>query len=473
VTIFPHVKRSTVAPRAAEPESDAAFRELVAIREIVRAFLTAERAEDVYQFALARVCPLVGATFASVYLVDGASELMRLAAAYNWPERFQPFLGDMRVRLGFGPSGQAAAERRTIQIPDVFADNALEDWQEVASEMGFRALVAVPLQSGSHVLGTLTFYFSSADSLIDERRALMRTVADQLAATAEKALLIEQLRRANTALVTSNAELERQYAALVEARRVKEEFLSNVSHELRTPLTAAMGYIALMLEEVAGPLTPEQRQELSHVRVATERLLALVDDLMALTTLKRGGLDLDLSAFDPREPLRQAVATVAGRADAVLLRIDEPPTPLPPMRSDVRKIIKILSVLLSNAYKFTPRGEVRAGVSVDGRGVRYRIADTGIGIAPEFHEDVFEEFRQLDGSTTRRYGGSGLGLALARRFARHLGGEIRLVSFAGAGAEFIVELPLTLDQGAAAESPARGGDVRGPQPISPVGIHIS
>ena len=106
---------------------DPAVRELMAVREIVHAFLTADRPSDVFQFALDRVSPLVGASFACVYLVDGASELMRLAAVHNWPTQYAPFLGEMRVRLGFGPSGEAASERRTIEVPDVFADPSLED----------------------------------------------------------------------------------------------------------------------------------------------------------------------------------------------------------------------------------------------------------------------------------------------------------------------------------------------------------
>src|SRR3954464_9329946 len=104
------------------------------VREIVHAFHTAQRPGDVYQFALDRVSPLVGATFACVYLVDETSDLMRLQAVHNWPERYARFLGEMRVRLGFGPSGQAASERRVVEIPDVFADASLGDWQEVASE---------------------------------------------------------------------------------------------------------------------------------------------------------------------------------------------------------------------------------------------------------------------------------------------------------------------------------------------------
>jgi signal transduction histidine kinase len=427
--------------RVAPESTESGVRELIAIREIVHAFLTADRPEEVFQFALDRVSPLVGATFACVYLVDGASELMRLAAVHNWPERFTPFLGEMRVRLGFGPSGEAAAERRVIEVPDVMADSSLEDWAEVAHELGFRAIVALPLQTGDGVLGAVAFYFERAGAISAETRSLLRMVADQMAATAQKARLIEDLRRANAALLETNAELERQYAALLEARRVKDEFLANISHELRTPLTAVMGYLALMDEGLSGPVTPEQRKTIAQVKTASEHLLELIGDLLELTTLKRGGLEVVTSTFDVRDPLRDAVASTRGRAASVALRVSEPETATT-MVSDRRKITKMLVALLSNAYKFTQTGEIRLSVEVvNGRAV-YRVQDTGIGIPDEMQQLVFEEFRQVDGSSTRRFGGPGLGLSLARRLARLLGGEIVVHSAPGEGSTFQVELPL-------------------------------
>ncbi len=432
-----------------EPAGDSALRELMAVREIVHAFLTADRPEEVYQFALDRVSPLVGATFASVYLVDGASELMRLGAAYNWPERYRPWLGEMRVRLGFGPSGEAASERRVIEVPDVFADADLEDWQEVAQELGFRSLVALPLQTGSRVLGAVTFYFAGTGASSADTRGLLRIVADQMAATAEKASLIDQLRRANAALVDANAELERQYVEVVDARKVKDEFLANISHELRTPLTAVLGYIALMQDGVSGPLTVGQREDLGQVKRASERLLDMIENLLELTTLKRGGLEVVVEEFVPRVPLREAVVRAGGRPDDVELRLEEPTTVLRPLLSDRKKLTKILISLLSNAYKFTSRGSVVATLEVrNGRAV-YSVRDTGIGIPLDAQQMVFDEFRQLDGSPTRRYGGSGLGLALSRRIARLLGGDITLASTPGEGSTFSVEIPIEFEGGIA------------------------
>jgi signal transduction histidine kinase len=433
------------APRRAPEPVDIGLRELIAVREIVHAFLTADRPAEVFQFALNRVSPLVGATISCVYVLDGTSpELMRLAAVYNWPGRYGSFLSEMRVRLGFGPSGEAASERRVIEIADVFADPSLEDWQEVAGELGFRGIVALPLQTAQGVLGTVTFYFAKPGPFASDTRNLLRVVADQMAATAEKARLIDDLRRANAHLGETNAALERQNAALLEARRVKDEFLANISHELRTPLTAVIGYVALMQEGLAGPMTTEQQRTLAQVRGASEQLVGLISDLLELTSIRRGGPDMALDDFDPREALREAVALTPGRPQDVEVRVVVPES-APHMRSDRAKVVKVLASLLSNAYKFTPRGEVRARVTAVGDRIAYSVEDTGIGIPAAAHEYVFDEFRQVDGSTTRVYGGSGLGLALARGLARRLGGEITLASEPGVGSTFTVELPLHPD----------------------------
>jgi signal transduction histidine kinase len=437
------MNRSDRARVIALDSTDFGLRELMAVREIAQALLVSERPGDVYQFALDRVSPLVGATFACVYLVDGTSELMRLQAVHNWPERYAPFLGQMRVRLGHGPSGQAASERRVIEVPDVFADASLADWQEVATELGFRSLVAMPLQTVAGVLGTVTFYFAGSDGGISaESRGLLRVVADQMAATAEKARLIDDLQRTNEALQVTNAELEKQYVAVLEARRLQDEFLSNVSHELRTPLTAVLGYLALMEEGLAGPVTDEQQHTLTQVKGASEKLLELIGDLLDLTSLKRGELAVRVGDFDPREPIREAVASTEGRRSHVDLVLEDAPATLPGMVSDRRKVTRLLGALLNNAYKFTEQGQVRIGVECRGDRVLYRVSDTGVGISGDAQEFVFDEFRQEDGSATRRYGGSGLGLAIARRLARLLGGDVSLSSQQGKGSSFTVELPL-------------------------------
>ncbi len=405
------------------------IRELRAIREISHAFHTAKRPEEVFQVALDRVSPLVGSAFSCVFAIDEGAELMRLAAVHNWPQRYAKFLRQMKVRLGHGPSGEAASERRTIEVLDVFADQSLTDWQEVAMELGFRSFVALPLATGTAVLGTVTFYFSTPAAVGPETRQLMRIVADQMAASAEKARLI--------------ADLERQNAALLEARRVKDEFLANISHELRTPLTAVIGYISLMQEGLAGPVSAEQEQTLSAVKESSEHLLSLIGDLLDLTALKRGLVEAQAEPFDPRDPLRDAVAAARGPREGTRLEMIEP-SDVPPMRSDRRTVARALTALLDNAFKFTRSGRVTASVAVDGGRVVYTIADTGIGIPVAAQEMVFDEFRQVDGRPTREFSGAGLGLALARRLARLAQGDISLTSEPGVGSAFRLEVPLVI-----------------------------
>ncbi len=192
----------TPTPETGLPPAD---RDAQLLRDLTHALLRAERADEALQFALDRTCPAVGAQLGSVFLLDGASELMRLVAAHAWPERWQPWLGEMRVRVGFGPSGEAVSERRVIEVPDVLADPSLEDWQEVAGELGFRALVALPLITNQRVEGAATFYFAAAGGPEPRVRGLLRAAADVMAAIAEKQGLLDRLRRAEAALDSINA----------------------------------------------------------------------------------------------------------------------------------------------------------------------------------------------------------------------------------------------------------------------------
>jgi signal transduction histidine kinase len=223
---------------------------------------------------------------------------------------------------------------------------------------------------------------------------------------------------------------------------VKDEFLANMSHELRTPLTAVMGYISLMEEGVAGPVTSEQQETLTQVKASSQKLVDMISDLLELAALKRGDVTVKAAEFYPRDAVREAVASNAHNARAaVRLVIDDVPV-LPMIVSDKTKVTRIVSALICNAYKFTDAGEVKVSVRASGDQIVYRVTDTGIGISRDAQEFVFDEFRQEDGSATRRHGGTGLGLAIARRLARALKGDVTLSSVRGKGSTFVVELPL-------------------------------
>jgi signal transduction histidine kinase len=417
------------------------LRELMAIREVAHAFHTAKRPEEFFQFALERVSPLVGAAFACVFTIDGdAAGPMRLVAVHNWPQRYAKFLRQMRVRVGAGPSGEAVSERRPIEVPDVFADPTLVDWQEIAMELGFRSFIALPLETAESVVGTVSFYFAAPNAIAAETRYLTRLVADQMAAAAEKARLIETLRRTNEALSSSNELLERQNTDLLEARRAKDEFLANISHELRTPLTAVIGYISVMQDGLAGPISPEQRATLDVVKDASRELLGLIGNLLELTALKRGAAEAAVDEIDPRDILRAAIDESTGPRDGVALDV-RTPAAMGMMWTDRQSVLRALTALLDNAFKFTREGRVTASVEAMDDRVIFAIEDTGVGIATAQFEAVFDEFRQVDNTLTREFRGAGLGLALARRHARLLGGEISLTSTLGVGSTFTLEIP--------------------------------
>jgi signal transduction histidine kinase len=450
------------------PAGDDTVRELQAARDVAHAFLTATTPAEVYHLALARVTPLVGAAFACVFLRDGDTPLLRVVAAHNWPARFDHYLEEMRVRVGLGPTGRAFAENAVVEVYDVFADAGLEDWWEAARELGFASSAALPLAFRGEPVGAITFYFREPEALTAADRSLLQLVADQLAAAAEKAHLIDDLQHANAQLRRQNEELEVRYQEAQEARRLKSEFLANVSHELRTPLTAILGYTYLLREGLSGELGTEQAASVARVEDAASTLMRLINDLLDLTNLKLGRITVENQACDAVALTRSALAGVQP-GTAVELRTEFAAERIP-MDTDPVHLLRILSNLLSNAFKFTPQGSVTvrlrhhapAGAPADEAAptrVVWEVEDTGIGIATDDQERIFDEFRQVDGSSTRRFGGTGLGLALSRGLAERLGGSIALHSRPGEGATFILSLPL-----AGADTAGTGGDLHDDQP---------
>ena len=437
------------------PAADTLLRELQAAREIAHAFQTAATPLEVYRLALERVSPLVGAAFASVFLRDADPAVLRLAASWNWPPAFAGFLGEMRVRVGAGPTGVAVAGNRVVEVPNVFSDEELEDWWEVAQELGFAASVSLPLLQGGRPEGAVTFYFRDPGAPRSHDRHLLRLVADQLSATAEKAHLIEDLQRANALLRLQNVELEARYREAEEARRLRGELLANVSHELRTPLTAILGYAYLLRD--GGALDADQAAQVERIEAAGTQLLALIDDLLDLTNLQLGRLAPQVETCDAVALLHAALGTPAP-PPRLEVRVVAPDATVP-VRTDGSQVLRILRNLLSNAYKFTPEGTVTARVRMASGSpwtaearrtgdvrhlVAWEVEDTGIGIEAAELERIFDEFRQVDGSATRRFGGVGIGLALSRQLARRLGGDVTVRSEPGKGSLFTLALPAGL-----------------------------
>jgi signal transduction histidine kinase len=425
-------------------------RELEIAREIAHAFLTATQPLEVYRLALTRVTALVGASFSSVFLRDAADpELLRLVCAQNWPQSSARFLSQLRIRVGRGPTGRAVAERKAVAAEDVFADLSMRDWWDPARELGFSSMIALPLEVQGTVAGALSFYFVEPHQYERDELRLLSLVAAQLAATAERAQMIENLQLANERLVRQNEELQRKIEEAAESQRLKNEFLANMSHELRTPLTAVLGYNYLISAGHAGPVTEAQADALAKTERAANILLKLMTDLLELSHLKLGRARVTASSDEAVALFERALAEVGPAPEGLDFQVETPDGRIPVVTDGI-KVLKILENLLSNAFKFTSQGEVRVTIrrpaarnsSAEGTRVQWVIRDSGIGIKAEDRSSIFDEFRQVDGSSTRLYGGTGLGLALSLRLARLLDGEIHVESEPEQGSTFILELPV-------------------------------
>lgn len=243
------------------------------------------------------------------------------------------------------------------------------------------------------------------------------------------------------------AELEQALTRLAELEQLKSNFVANISHELRTPLTHLRGYLELLLDGTLGELTPEQRQAVEVMAKAEARLGNLIEDLIQFSAFSRGAMDIQLAPVDTQALLQQVCETARYRCEEKGLNFQARlAKALPPVRADRQKILWVLNQLIDNAVKFTDKGgDVRLGAFAKNRTVTFYVYDSGIGIPKDRLQEIFEPFHQLDGSATRRYGGTGIGLAIAKRIVESHGSQIRVSSKVGEGTYFEFSLPAEAD----------------------------
>jgi signal transduction histidine kinase len=264
-------------------------------------------------------------------------------------------------------------------------------------------------------------------------------------------LHIEAVTESYRELQEKNRALEDSYAKLKELDRLKSNFLATMSHELRTPLTSVIGYSEMMLEGLGGPLTAEQREYLGIIMEKGENLLQLITSILDISKIEAGRVRLVLSEVDAGQVMRDAVATILPLARKKGLKVACEPPRIPKVHADRDKLRQCLVNLCSNAVKFTPAGGqiTVSAEALPGARVGIHVTDTGIGIPEEHLERVFDVFYQVDGSSTREYGGAGLGLAIVKSFVEAHGGEVRVGSKPGEGSVFTVVLPVNPPTGPA------------------------
>ncbi|MGH8674674.1 MAG: sensor histidine kinase, partial [Burkholderiales bacterium] len=242
-----------------------------------------------------------------------------------------------------------------------------------------------------------------------------------------------------------SGELGRLYRQLETANRHKSEFLANMSHELRTPLNAVIGFSEVLHERMFGELNETQADYVNDIHTSGKHLLSLINDILDLSKIEAGRMELEPSDFDLPAMLETALTLVRERAsrNGIALSLEIEPG-IGSVRGDERKLKQVTVNLLSNAVKFTPEGgSVRLGACMNGRAIEVSVADTGVGIAAEDQALVFQEFRQVGTDSARKAEGTGLGLALAKKFVELHGGTIRLESAVGRGSTFTFTLPVS------------------------------
>ena len=358
---------------------------------------------------------------------------------------------------------------------DVVRELAREDGP--ISKLGLRYHRALIRHEGS-TLGVVVVGPIAADSAQDDERAAQLSrhivgILELLLYSAYQRYLttmmhVAAMEEAYAGLQKKNRQLSVAIERLEEADRLKSNFLATVSHELRTPLTSVIGYSEMLLEGLAGPLSADQKEYVQTVLSKADQLLQLITGLLDASLLDRGELQIVRKAVDVVEMLKAVAAAFASQARQRRLAVVVEPYSGPRVEADERKIRQVLWNLLANAIKFTPKGgQIRLDASVgpasprgdggrfgvpedgdtDGSpSVRLRVIDNGIGISPEKQRHIFEPFFQVDSSSTREYGGTGLGLTLAKRYVEAHGGQIWVDSCLGRGSTFTFSLPAVADE---------------------------
>jgi GAF domain-containing protein len=372
----------------------------------------------------------------SLFLLDEESRILEIKAAAGIRPRWRK---EARLKMGEGIAGKAVSLAQSLYIPDVRQDPIF-----VPFDPAVRSLLVVPMISKDRVTGALCIDDDKPDAFSPDDERLLAIAAAQAAVAIENAQLYESSK--NRA-----EELAKAYDELQTVDRLQKEFVQNVSHELRTPLTFIKGYVELMLEETMGELSELQRNSLHIVARRADAMTRLINNLLSLQQVE----------MEPLRPNRMSLAEVTRRAlesaeaaatkAGIVLRA-EIPEALPPVWGDSNYLEQVFDNILGNAIKFSPDGgEISVCIVEEGEYLRVAISDTGIGIANDKLEKIFERFYQVDGSPTRRFGGTGLGLALVRKTIEAHGGKVWAESQLGQGSTFFFTLPILKDDEKEAE----------------------
>ena len=414
-------------------ETKEALEQQTATADVLRVIASSPASvQPVFDAILEKATDLCEAQLGALFLAG--PEVWRMVSHRGASPEAQEAYREFRVGPNTG-LGRMTRDRRPVHIEDLLADTATSqrDPLRVATieKLGARTFLAVPLLKDGVVIGGVVIYRREVRPFGDAQIRLLSTFADQAVIAIENVRLFR--------------EIQEKSAQLEVANQHKSEFLANMSHELRTPLNAIIGFSEVLSERMFGEVNEKQAEYLKDIHESGRHLLSLINDILDLSKIEAGRMELELSSFHLPTALSNAMTLVRERAQRhgiqLGLEIDEQ---LGEVNADERKFKQIMLNLLSNAVKFTPDGgKVEVSAKRANGALEVAVCDTGIGIAPQDQALVFEEFRQVGRDGARKAEGTGLGLALTKRFVELHGGAIRLESTPGRGSTFIVRLPLS------------------------------
>jgi GAF domain-containing protein len=403
--------------------------ELRALSEVGQAISSTLDLQTVLSTIVARATNLSGTDAGVIYEYDEQRDVFLPRATAHLEAEIVETMLATPVRKGEGATGRLAEVQEPIQVPDILAAPSESRVRGALVRAGYRALLAIPLAREGHLIGGLTAIRKATGAFAPQTIELLQTFATQSSLAIQNARLFR--------------EIEIKSRELEVASQHKSEFLANMSHELRTPMNAILGFSEVLADGMFGEINDKQAEYLRDILESGRHLLSLINDILDLSKIEAGRMELEPADFDLPSAIDNALTLVrerAGRRGITLGREIDKGVGM--IRGDERKVKQIVLNLLSNAIKFTPEGgriEVRATVQ-DGL-AEVSVTDTGVGIAPEDQQTVFEEFRQV-GTADKKVEGTGLGLALSRKFVELHGGRIWVKSEVGEGSTFTFTLPI-------------------------------
>jgi signal transduction histidine kinase/uncharacterized protein YdeI (YjbR/CyaY-like superfamily) len=410
-------------------ETNQALERQTATAEVLRAISrTTFQLQPVLEMLIENATRMCKAEKGHVFIREG--DVFQFTASHGAPPDFIAWMQLHPVRVGPETAvGRAALTGQAVHIEDAKSDPDYA-WAEARDRLGFRTILAVPMMREGDPIGVIVVWRDEVRPFAPRDIQLLASFADQAVIAIENVRLFREIQDKSRQLEVAN--------------KHKSEFLANMSHELRTPLNAIIGFSEVLLERLFGDLNDKQNEYLNDIHASGRHLLSLINDILDLSKIEAGRMELEHSCFDLTSALSNALTLVRERAQRHGIALSQSVDPdLGEIVADERKLKQILLNLLSNAVKFTPDGG-RIDVTArraDGHAV-VAVHDTGIGIAARDQHTVFEEFRQVGHDYTRKQEGTGLGLALTRRFVELHGGRIWLESEPGKGSTFTFTIPL-------------------------------